>query len=1062
MSLNKFIDLNNIYFDEDFNSDYHYFMYFIKSNDQTNVFKLRFILGEEFDSISYSNAMSHIDSLITNISLKLNIRKSDIEFKNLIIGETVSGHIDYYFKINKNLTVNDINSKLSDLGISILYYITTSTSNTTSLTLNSIELIESNTSYTKIQLEENGIGYKIKNEDNSKILSINYNDYNIIYIDVIKLPLTKNLVISNDECIHEISKTYPFIFLDKTSDLYTNNSTLFNSLNTIRNYDNNNPVKIVDITSSYIKLHVIGDIPTRTVGTNINIEIFDNSYLPNFYNYTSKSNSDISIISDFMFQKPMILKLYNKSNDTPLYVFYNIMENKSSTSYESTTYFINGKSINELYQLDSNQLNRDVSTNNTYCTVFDKYSLKQNNNLILTEMLNKFDNIFNNDYKSKLIDIIEKSYTKYLDCHKNILTELKKTNNYGDTISKVYKNIEKLNKFKTINGSVNYNLDFNNFNLLEYDYYSIYAYTLYNHTNFDTNIKNDKIIITNLNSKYNISKEMINYPWVGFSVENKINKNVNQYLINFNTFISEQIDYCKNNNIVDKIVNNNLETESTEIGREGNFKSKYINKIYDYDTTSIKLNNNDIHSNYINKNINTTTLEFKNEDEYITEDTFVETYYEGEKIPVKYENNMYTTKKNTNIDQSDGRTSYVENKVNNIDYYKSIGYIKINDNNIVFKNQIDNEYDYIVLNNKIYQYPINDKKYKFYVNGKSNSGPSKGISGYFYPLSIVSYGNDHSHTFEEFPGITFYMPHNNNNHGFDGVSDDAPDGYFNYANISNTKFYNINGIYGNAKSLTKTNKSVNLQITNTYLFYSKISSTVFSDCLDTSKKYLFKINNSYSFGQYNGEYLELLSIKELAFNIDNMIFYEETTLSDTVIFNDILNDNLNKNLLLSYDTKFTISNFIILEVGFYNYYCNQNSIFNLFDSYLVDFTSTNNDYPQNYNIHKNILGKTLFNYDKTDAELDINIFKTTENELPPIQVSNDIKVYNSTEEIDWLSNGGYLKINDTDYNINNLNEISESNGNYSCYYVNSKSIPQQMNIIMIYIKKRRQLIQVLY
>ena len=60
-------------------------------------------------------------------------------------------------------------------------------------------------------------------------------------------PLTKNLVISNDDCIHNISLTYPFIFLDKTSSIYTSNSSLFNSLNTIRNYDNNNPIKIVDL-----------------------------------------------------------------------------------------------------------------------------------------------------------------------------------------------------------------------------------------------------------------------------------------------------------------------------------------------------------------------------------------------------------------------------------------------------------------------------------------------------------------------------------------------------------------------------------------------------------------------------------------------------------------------------------------------------------------------------------------------------------------------------------------------------------------------------------------------
>ena len=1054
-SINKFIDLNNIYFNEEYSENNSYFMYFFKNEDKNITFKLRFILEESFDSISYSHAMSKITNLINDMSLKLNIKKDDIEFKNLIIGELNSGHIDYYFKVNKNLSINEINTKISDLSISILYYIDISSSNTISITLNSIEQIQSNSSFTKIILEKNGIGYKIKNENNTETLSVNYNDYNNIYIDIIKLPLTKNLVISNDDCIHNINLTFPFIYLDKTSTIYTSNISLFNSLNTIRNYDNNNPVKIIDITSNYLKLHVIGTIPTRTVNTSINIEIFNNSYLPNFYNYTSKSNSNISIIGDFMYQKPMIFKIYSKSNDTPLYLFYNIMNNKSSDYYENTTYHINGKSIYKIHEIDSNQINRDTSTNIIYSTVFDKYTLKQNNSTILNDMLTIYDNIFNNDFKSKIIDVIEKSYLKYIDSHKTILDTLKKTDNFGSTIKKVYDNIEKLNKFKTINGNLNYNLDFNNFNLFEYDYYSIYAFTLYNHSNSNTEIKNDKVLITNLNSKYNIIKQVINYPWVGFSIENKINKNVNEYLINFNSFIKSQIDFCKKNNVVDKIINNNLETESIDIGRESTFRSKYINNVFNYDTVNIDLNNSDIHSNYINKNIDTNTFEFKKEEEYITENTYVESYYNGNKIPLKYENNKYITKRNMDIEQSNGRISYVENKINNIDYYKNIGYIKINDNKIVFKNTFDEEYDYIVLNNKIYNYPINDKQYKFYVNGKSLSGPSKGISGYFYPLSTKSYENDHAHTFEEFPGITFYMPNNSSNHAtISGVSASEPEGYFNYANINNIKFHEINGIYGNAKGLKKTTTNVSLQLIKTYLFYTKISSSVFLSNLNTSKKYLFKINNSFCYGQYNGTYVELLSINELSFNVNNEISYEEISSSDTIIFTDILNNNFNKNLLLSYTNKFTLNNFIILEVGFYNYYCNQNETFNTFTSTLVDFTGIDNDYPQNYNIQKNILGKTLFNYNRTESNLNLNAYKTSETLLPPIKVSNNILVYDTTDELNWLQNGGYLKINNTDYNISNLNNINENNGNYSCYYVKSNTIPSDEYYNDIYQKKK--------
>ena len=105
------------------------------------------------------------------------------------------------------------------------------------------------------------------------------------------------------------------------------------------------------------------------------------------------------------------------------------------------------------------------------------------------------------------------------------------------------------------------------------------------------------------------------------------------------------------------------------------------------------------------------------------------------------------------------------------------------------------------------------------------------------------------------------MPHDNINHAIiTGEESNEPEGYFNYANVNDIKFNNINGIYGNAKGLQKTSTTVSLQLTNTYLFYSKVSSTVFSGNLDTNKKYLFKINNSYGYGQFNGSYLELLSM----------------------------------------------------------------------------------------------------------------------------------------------------------------------------------------------------------
>ena len=79
----------------------------------------------------------------------------------------------------------------------------------------------------------------------------------------------------------------------------------------------------------------------------------------------------------------------------------------------------------------------------------------------------------------------------------------------------------------------------------------------------------------------------------------------------------------------------------------------------------------------------------------------------------------------------------------------------------------------------------------FYIYGTSATGSTEGIRGYFYPLytdrnladslddgAIPTLGNgsSHVHTFDEYPGIEFYMPNNSMNHG----RSDAPTTLRNY------------------------------------------------------------------------------------------------------------------------------------------------------------------------------------------------------------------------------------------------------------------------------------------
>ena len=81
-------------------------------------------------------------------------------------------------------------------------------------------------------------------------------------------------------------------------------------------------------------------------------------------------------------------------------------------------------------------------------------------------------------------------------------------------------------------------------------------------------------------------------------------------------------------------------------------------------------------------------------------------------------------------------------------------------------------------------------------------------------------------------------------------------------------------------------------------------------------------------------------------------------------------------------------------------------------------------FPQNYVIHKHILGKILFNFDKQNSTLSVNIYKSTETSLPPIEINNDINIYDSIKQVDWLNKKPYISINNNDYSISQLRRFS--------------------------------------
>ena len=60
------------------------------------------------------------------------------------------------------------------------------------------------------------------------------------------------------------------------------------------------------------------------------------------------------------------------------------------------------------------------------------------------------------------------------------------------------------------------------------------------------------------------------------------------------------------------------------------------------------------------------------------------------------------------------------------------------------------------------------------VKGTVATGPFKGASGFTYKVYLTSQGgSEHTHTFDEYPGLTFYMPGSQGYHGAEAATDDT-------------------------------------------------------------------------------------------------------------------------------------------------------------------------------------------------------------------------------------------------------------------------------------------------
>jgi hypothetical protein len=1095
-NVNKFIYDFVIHLDYDdvnkqtYELNYTYFIRAEKYSGINSLIKLTYELTETFDQISYPYTLEqNKDNLISSISLLLNINKEQVIFKNLIISEKTSSYIDFYFLINKEFNVNELETLLNTT-ITTRYYVDSQLSqNTATISCINIKKLNDVIETIKVNsIEEFRFGYCYEIKDESgDVINIDYNDYNNVYMDIIKLPAYQ-IEITDSDCIYEISQTFPYIYLDKTSTVYTQYSSIISTLNTFTLVDTKNiSMRIEDITDDYIKFYIID---TAIKSSPLTVNIYNNSYLPNIYSYTSLSNTNISINGDFMFQQPIIFKQYSKDENIPTYIFYNIPDNSKLKYYSSSEMFLNDIKINEIISLSSNQLNRDLITDELISTSYDINNLYNTENVDLPDyselyidtydlyniiekkMLELYDKAFST-YKGDIIDVIEKSYTEYYNIYVNILNNIKSTEDFGITTNKLYNNSLILNSFKTINNNKQYNINFENYDIVNYDYFTQFASTLYSHTNINNqHIKSDLLYFFNLNQKYSTNKYIINFPWIDFEPRFKINNNVNKYFENANTFYNNQITYCYNNNTINKIVNSNYSTESTKIGDEMLLRGNYQKKIYNIVFSMFTLLNPDNYIDYIDYNINkdiiNNYLTFKNEDELNSEIIYIESYIDNEKIPVNQAGqNRYVT--NTILDLNNDNKIFVENKINNTEY-DNLGYVNVKNNKIKNSNKFEETFDIVLIDNKIYDLPINNLQYKYYVYGTSNSGPTNGISGYFYPLSLNKYNDDdHFHTFDEYPNITFYMVSSMMNHYHDYISPSPPSGFHNFDKVKDIDTNLVTSIYGNIYGLTVNDSFIVVNVDKFDLFYYKkikdnsgILESIFN--IGNQYKYFIKINNIICYAKYNGSYLEVISRKDFIIYDTIEIFY-----LDIGVFNDPIsglpyNDEYIYNIItstalyeieLAFTNSFTLTDFIIYDSNKFNYHTNNfdSNILTL-DDYIITYGTANyNDTSKIYIKPVNILSALLFYIDDgSDDNINLYIHPVEKQLIEPVEIVNkDVKVYNTFDNIKWSENiNNYIFINNYEIQVKNLQDLEIEDGNYLLYYSNNDTKPNNIPYTDIY------------
>lgn len=419
--------------------------------------------------------------------------------------------------------------------------------------------------------------------DGSNILPLDYKSYDKIELYRINLPTT-NVTITNAKLAQDMETTYPNLILEKTS-LTVSELALFTKLNTFKltNPSNTYSMNIIDDDVNNIYLYVY-DTNVLTSAVTLTATIYDNSNMPNLFEYTSL-DTNICETNDYFIQKPMIINIENDN----IYLFAN-MPKMLSTNKISSSIYIDNKNITNIYSLDNNQILRDtinVKLHSTYyqdnCLTDAKYK-----NDIYNTVIHIYDGLYEDIYKT-VIDTIEGSQQEYINSHNDILNYVQNTFKLGITVQNMYKSATSLNEYNLTSNISTIKINLNDYNLIDFDTFSLLAMSLYNFTNKSGNILTvDNTIISSLAYKFNTTtKKIINSPWHNYKPYVKINPEVINYLDRYSLYAQTMLSNVINNQSALIVVNN--ENFPQNYDYEYNIKGNYYNMICNTDKFYITL-----------------------------------------------------------------------------------------------------------------------------------------------------------------------------------------------------------------------------------------------------------------------------------------------------------------------------------------------------------------------------------------------------------------------------------------------------------------------------------------